>query len=139
MNFLSNTEQKLSLRSSLRLGIGKYLVYKSHGYWGIGAGINRNIERFSNETPDRDSWEGYFGTELDLYDIKDLDLFSNFIAYPSFTHRGRWRADFTFHIKYNLPLDFYIKTEFSLNYDNQPADEAGDIDYVLLLSFGWSW
>jgi hypothetical protein len=139
MHFLTNTEQKLLLRSSLKLGIGKYLIHRYYGYWGIGAGLNRNIERFSNETPDRNSWEGYFGTEVDLYDIKDLDLFLRSIAYPSFTESGRWRADLNFNIKYKLPLDFYIKVEFTLNYDNKPAEEASNTDYVLQIGFGWSW
>ena len=139
MNFLSNTEQKLALRSSLRLGIGKYIIHKSRGHWGIGAGINRNIEQFSNETPDRNSWEGYGGTEVDLYGLNDLEIFSKLMAYPSFTQSGRWRADFNFNIKYKLPLDFYIKLDCTMNYDNQPAIEASDMDYVVQLGFGWSW
>ena len=139
INFLSSTEQKLELRSSLKLGIGKYILRKSYGYWGVGAGVNRNMEQFSNDTPDRDSWEGFFGTEVNLFDVKDLDFFAKATAFPSITENGRWRVDMNFNVKYDLPLDFYVKLDFTMNYDNQPADEASETDYVLQLGFGWSW
>jgi len=139
VNFLTSTEQKLSMRSSLQLGVGEYIMRKRHGYWGFGAGLNLNMERFSNETPDRNSLEGYFGTEIKLFKLKDLDLFTKALAFPSFTESGRWRFDFTAILKYNLPLDFYINTKFSLNLDNQPAIGASGTDYVLHLGLGWGW
>jgi hypothetical protein len=44
-----------------------------------------------------------------------------------------------FNVKYDLLLDFYVKLDFTMNYYNQPADEARETDYVLQLGFGWSW
>ena len=82
---------------------------------------------------------GYFGTEVKFFDIKDLDFFTKAIAYPSFTENGRWRLDLNFHVKYDLPLDFYVKLDCTMNYDNQPAEEASEADYVVQLGLGWSW
>ncbi len=139
LTMLSNTEQKLDLRTNAQLGLGRYLFITSKANWGAKFGVNRNIEQYSNETEDRQTWEGYFGTELDIYDIGDLNLLFGAMAYPSFSEQGRWRIDTNFDMKYDLPLDFFIKLGISLNYDNQPAEDASEIDYVLSTVFGWEW
>jgi len=52
---------------------------------------------------------------------------------------GRFRLDFKFDLKYELPLDFYIKTGTTINYDNQPVADAGTLDYVIQTGIGWEW
>ena len=42
-----------------------------------------------------------------------------------------------FDLKYDLPLDFYIRLGYTLNYDNKPVEGATESDYVLQTSFGW--
>src|SRR5687767_5399284 len=137
LNFLSNTEQALQLRTTGKLGAGKYLVHTNKQYWGLGAGLSFNNENFTNETSSRSSLEAYFGSELNLFDIGDLSLLSNIWVYPSITEDGRWRTDFTFDAKYDLPLDLYIKLGFTLNYDNRPAIKGKETDYVTAFSIGW--
>lgn len=139
VNLLKNSEQNLDLRTNLKLGMGKYLIRKNYGYLGAGAGFNRNVETYSNETPDRSSWEGYLGMEVNLFDLDDFSLFSTVMAYPGITERGRWRMDVNMNIKYDLPLDFYIKLDGTLNYDNQPAEGADEYDFVAKIGFGWEW
>jgi hypothetical protein len=138
-SLLSDTEQKLDLRSNTQLGLGKFLIRTNRSYWGAKLGVNRNIERYSNETEDRNSWEGYLGTEINLYDIGDFSLLTSAIAYPSFTSAGRWRIDSNLDLKYDLPLDFYIKLGGSFNYDNKPAEGASEFGYVLQSGVGWEW
>jgi hypothetical protein len=135
----SNSETKLDVRLNARLGFGRFFIRTNSAYWGIKFGLNRNVERFTNETPDRNSWEGYLGTELNLYDIGDFSLLSNITLYPGITARERLRGDFNLDTKYDLPLNFYIKISLSMNYDNKPAQEASEIDYVFLTGFGWEW
>ena len=77
------------------------------------------------------------GTEVNLYDIGDLNLLTNVYWYPSLTQSGRNRVDYRFDVKYDLPLDFYVKAGFTLNYDSQPATGASESDYVILTGFGW--
>jgi hypothetical protein len=142
INFLSTTEQKLALRATTLLGFGKYIINTNVSYWGFIAGVNNNNERFTDDSiADRNSWEGVIGSELNLYDIGDLNLLTKLNAYPSFTESGRWRADFDFNARYEMPFDddFYIKLGVTLNYDNQPVDGASDLDYVLHTGFGWQW
>ena len=139
VNFLSNTEQKLDLRTTTNLGIGKYVIHTNKTYWGFSAGANANIENFSTDADDHSSMEGLIGTELNMFDIGDLNLLTRLEVFPSFTEAGRWRSDFKFDLKYDLPLDFYIKLGFTLNYDNRPVEGASEIDYVFHTGFGWEW
>jgi len=136
---LSNTEQKLDLRMNAQLGLGQFLVRTIRAYWGIKLGFNRNIEQYSADAEDRDSWEGYLGTELNLFDIGDFRLLVILMAYPSITEKGRWRSDSKLDIKYDLPLNFYINLGLSFNYDNRPVEGASKTDYILQTGFGWEW
>ena len=144
LNFLSNTEQNLDLRTTGIVGVGYYFVRSNQLYWNVFVGPAVNVENVSNPeditlepAEDRQSLEGVVGTELNLYDIGDLNLLTNVYWYPSITESGRNRVDYRFDVKYDLPLDFYVKAGFTLNYDSQPAAGASESDYVILTGFGW--
>ena len=139
VSFLSNTEQKLALRTLGKLGAGKYVIHTNYLNWGTGIGLSYNNERFSNENASRNSLEGYFGTQFNMFDIGDLSLLTTLIAYPSFTESGRWRVDYNFDGKYDLPFDFFVSLGFSLNFDNRPVADATRTDYVVQTTFGWEW
>ncbi len=142
ITYLSNTEQRLDARWNGLLGIGKFVIHTNRTYWGFAIGASLNSENYSplNEPKtNTQSFEGYLGTELNLFDIGDFSLSTKATAYPSITESGRWRADFNLDTKYDLPLDFYIKIGTSVNYDNQPVEGASDLDYVFYSGFGWEW
>ena len=141
IDFLSNTEQKLDLRTTAKAGLGKYIMRTNRKYWGFSAGVNYNNENFSSDDADRNSMEGFLGTELNLYDIGDLSLLTKLVGYPSFTESGRFRTDFSIDTRYEMPFDddFYIKIGLTPNYDNQPVEGASDTDYVFHTGFGWQW
>ena len=142
VNFLSTTEQNLDLRTTARVGMGKFVIHTNHSYWGFSLGGNYNNENFSIDSiPDNQSWEGFVGTELNLYDVGDLTLMTKLFVYPGITEAGRWRSDFNFDAKYEMPFDddFYIKFGITVNYDNQPAGNSSETDYVVHTGFGWSW
>lgn len=139
INFLSNTEQALELRITGKLGAGKYLLHTNKAYWGVGSGLSINNETFTNETAGRNSYEIYAGTELNLFDTKDIDLFTNLYLYRSLTENNRWRSDFKLNLKYDLPLDFYVKPSLNINYDNRPAVKGKETDYVFTFAIGWEF
>lgn len=139
-DFLQNDEQKLALRSTTKLGMGYYLVHTNYTYFGLFGGAAGNRESFTeNASSDRTSGEAFIGLELNLFDIGDLSLLTRATGYPSVTEAGRFRLDFNFDLKYDLPLDFYIKTGTTINYDNQPVTGASELDYVIQTGIGWEW
>lgn len=139
INFLSSTEQKLNLRSTGKVGIGKYLIHTNQTYWGVAGGFNINHEDYTTNENDRSSLEGFIGSELNMYDVGDLNLLARAIVYPSFTESGRWRVDLGTDVKYDLPYDLYVRFGFNLNYDNRPVEGAGETDYTFQFGVGWEW
>lgn len=143
LNFLSNTEQLIDLRTTGQLGGGYYISRTNNMYWNGFLGLAFNNENFTevpeSNTPsqDRISYEGVIGTELNLYDIGDFKMLANTTWYPSITETGRHRVDLRLDISYDLPLDFYIKSGITLNYDNRPTEGASTTDYVFQTGFGW--
>lgn len=143
MNWFSNTEQAIELRYSAKIGAGRNLIQNNRATWGFLLGLQPLNEQFSDgTTPDNQSTELFLGSEWNLFDTGDLSFLGSIFAYPSLTEEDditgerRFRTDFTFDIKYNLPYDLYIKTGLTLNYDNE-AVAGNDTDYVWNLGFGW--
>lgn len=135
--FLQNDEQKLKLRSTINGGIGKLFINTNKIYFGAQAGMAWNNEQFTDDTPIRNSLEAAIGYQLNLFDIEDFSLLTSGTLYPSITEKSRTRLDFKIDLKYDLPLDFYIKFGYTHNYDNQPIEGASIHDYVLNATFGW--
>jgi len=139
LSYLSNTEQSLDARYSIRAGGGRYLALTSKLAWGLNTGLNYNIENFSDTTADRESTEFFIGTSIDMFDYKDWRLKSILNVFPSLSESGRWRVDYNLDIKWDLPLDFYIKTNLQFNYDNRAAATGTNFDYIWTSGVGWSF
>lgn len=138
INWLSNTEQNIELRTVSKLGIGKFIARTNSLYWGIQVGASYNNERFSNKNlSTQNSLEGFIGSELNLYDVKDFSLLTKIISYPGITESGRLRIDASIDLQYDLPLDFFIKTGITINYDNKSVVSSSKYDYIFQTSFGW--
>jgi hypothetical protein len=136
-NFLQNDEQKLKLRSTTTSGIGHYIVNSNRIYFAGAAGLAWNNEQFTEEQPRQNSLEGFAGLEINLFDIEDFSLLTNLSVFPGISQKGRLRADFKIDLKYDLPLDFYIKLGYTHNFDNQPAASGSKNDYVFQTTVGW--
>jgi len=137
--YLSNDEQKLKLRSTYRGGMGYFFIHNSKMFLAATGGLAYTTESFIDDTPSKNSSELFFGAGFNKYDIGDLSILTSAAIYPSLTESGRYRADFNFDMKYDLPLDLYIKMSLTYNYDNQPIEGASESDYVFTTSFGWEF
>jgi hypothetical protein len=138
VDFLQSSEQKLNLRSLTKAGIGNYVVNSNRMYFVLAGGAAWNYEDYDDITiEDRSSAEAFAAIEYNIFDIGDLDLKTSLIGYPSLTESGRFRTDYSFDLKYEFPLDFFINLGFTLNYDNKPVEGATTTDYVLQTTFGW--
>ena len=139
-DFLSNDEQKLQLRSTVKSGLGKYIIHSNSMYFGGGFGLAWNNEKFNDaNNTNRNSLESYFALALNLFDVKDFDLNTYLTFYPSLTEGGRYRADYNLNLKYDLPLDFFIKLGLTYNYDSKPVEGGSVSDYVFQSTFGWEF
>jgi putative salt-induced outer membrane protein YdiY len=139
VNFLSNTEQALDGRITPSIGVGKFLISTNKLYLGINLGFAYTIENYTDTSLNKTSSEAVIGLSYNMYDFKDLDLNTGVKFYPSLSENGRIRTDYDLILKYDLPLDFYIKLSFSLNFDNQPVAEGSSLDYIFTSGFGWEF
>ena len=139
IDLLSNTEQKLRLRNTTSLGGGYYIKRNNNLSFGFGAGLAYNNERFFDDFANNNSMEAYAALQFDKYKIGDLSLLTTLIYFPSITDSGRNRVDFNFTMKYDLPLEFYLKMEVTYNYDSRPVEGAAKDDYVFQTTFGWEF
>jgi putative salt-induced outer membrane protein YdiY len=137
VSFLSNTEQALDGRITPSIGVGKFLISTNKLYLGINLGFAYTIENYTDTSLNKTSSEAVIGLSYNMYDFKDLDLNTGVKFYPSLSENGRIRTDYDLILKYDLPLDFYIKLSFSLNFDNQPVLDGSSLDYIFTSGFGW--
>jgi hypothetical protein len=138
LNYLSSTELGIKNRINPGLGAGRTLITTNKLYWAAGGGLNYNIEEyFDDVSQDKESVELKILTQFEMFNFSDLSLFTTVAGYPSLSEKGRFRLDYNFTFKYDLPFEFYIKTDFTLNYDNQPPVAGSESDYVLSTGFGW--
>lgn len=137
VSFLSNTEQALEGRTTVLLGVGKDMIRSPRLYLRTSLGVNYNVETYLDESLNKNSTEANISTEFNMYEFGDFRLITNLSLYPSLSESKRFRTDYSIDLKYDLPLDFYIKFDFTLNYDNQPAIEGNDFDYIFNSGVGW--
>ena len=115
VSYLSNTEQALKGRVSPSLGLGRFIKSTNKLYFGLSLGATYNIENYEDATLNKTSSEAFLGSSFNMYDFKDFDLKTGIKFYAGLSEKGRIRTDYDITIKYDLPWDFYIKTEFTLN------------------------
>ena len=139
VSFLSNTEQALDGRITPSLGMGKFIISTNKLYLGVTLGYSYNIENYVDSSLDKNSSELFLSSGFNMFDFKDIDLQSGVKLYPSLSEKGRFRTDFDLTLKYDLPYDFYIKMGFTLNFDNQPAVDGNEFDYIFTSGFGWEF
>ena len=135
--YLSSTELGIKNRINPGFGLGRNIVTTNKLYWLAGVGINYNIEEYFDASLNKESTELRLLTQFEMYNYEDLSLFTKVLGYPSLSEKGRFRLDYNLVLKYDLPLDFYIKAKFTLNYDNQPAVAGSYSDYVFSSGIGW--
>ena len=139
VSFLANTEQALDGRVSPSIGFGKFLISSNKLYLGLSVGLTYNIEDYVDESLNKTSSEAVISASFNMFDFEDIDLKTGIEFYTSLSEKHRVRADYDITLKYDLPLDFYIKLGFTLNFDNQPAIEGNDFDYIFTSGFGWEF
>lgn len=142
IDFLSNSDQKLDLRTTGSLGAGYFITKTNSLYFGTGAGLAFNNETYTTNSTSLDSdskssLESYFSAELNKYDIGDFSILTSATLSPSLTEKGRIRFDYKLNFKYDITSNLYLRAGVTYNYDNQPAEGATKSDYTLQTTIGW--
>ncbi|MFV0506375.1 MAG: DUF481 domain-containing protein [Bacteroidales bacterium] len=137
-DYLKNEEQYLKRRNTNMAGYGRYIKNTNMYYILTGLGAAWNNEEYSNSfSGTHNSMELYSGTEASIIGNSDIDLSLRLNMYPSISDWGRFRADLSSSIKYDLPLNFYIKISVSCDFDSKATNDANNFVYIFQTAFGW--
>lgn len=137
IDLLSNSDQKLKLRTTGSLGAGYFIKKNNNLYFGAGAGLAYNHETYTDVLDSKSSLESYISADFNKYDIGDFSILTSATFSPSLTEKGRMRFDYKFSLKYDLTSSIYLKSALTYNFDNQPVTGATKGDYTFQITVGW--
>ena len=139
-DFLESDEQNLDLRTTIQVGLGKFLL-RDHRFFLMSAlGIASNSEKFlTTGVEPENTYEAFAETEFSVYGLKDLRINSKIQYFPSLSRVNRNRFIFTLDTKLDLPLDFYVGLYYTFNFDSKPSESATKTDYVFQSAVGWKF
>ena len=86
--------------------------------------------------PTKNSAEAFIGTGFMTEKLKCADLLNRFTLYPSLTISGRYRANYSFDLDFNLPGDWYFRIGLFDNFDSKPPAGLSRNDDGWSNSFG---
>ncbi len=131
LTFEQNDELGLDLRTSLGIGVGRYLVQSNRMLWSLDAGLQVSREELAASTEATDSLEAVFTAKWDWFIFQDpeLDWSTTVQLVPSLTESGRVRGELDTSLQWEIIND--LKWGFSLygSFDNQPSETGETSDY----------
>lgn len=141
LNFESNDELGLRLRTLVGAGGGRHLVQTNSYEWAIMAGLAVTQEEFEEASP-AENVELLLGTDFSWYvfDTPKTDVSSTLYILPSLTDSGRYRGQADVRARREIVSDLFFELSFYGSYDSRPGETAaGDFDYGITTSLGYEF
>jgi hypothetical protein len=138
----SNDELGLNLRTSIGLGLGRYLQQTNSSEFGLIAGVIGTSETLEGDVSSQENIEGLLALDYSryIYDDPMLDLSSRLSIFPSITESGRMRAQFDINLRWEMFADLFWDLGYYNTYDSNPASGSESTnDYGVVTSIGWSF
>ena len=153
LGFESNDELRLDLRSSVGVGIGRFLVQTNTSELALIGGLVGTAENLSPEIdpdtgeiivdhPTQENLEGLIAIDYSRYVFDDpsVDLSTKLTVFPSITDSGRTRAQFDVNLRWEMIKDLYWDLSYYNTYDSDPpSGSLSTNDYGIVTSIGWSF
>lgn len=141
-NFLSSSEQKIYLRSTLGGSFAKRQIFTNRTNLNLIAGLGYTVERDAENataTARTHSLDSAFAVQYSTFRFDSTTFDTALWVYPSLTSPGRVRLTLNQDIYYKFLGDFYIRLSFYDNYDNQPVLGAPPNNLGGSTTLGWSF
>ncbi|MEJ2256613.1 MAG: DUF481 domain-containing protein [Woeseiaceae bacterium] len=143
VNFDSNDELNLDLRTSFGAGLGRYLKQTNTVVLGVGVGLQVSRENYTDGTEENnDTVEGVLAVNWDWfrYDTPELDLSTSLRIFPNLSDTGRVRGELDIRLKWEIIEDLFWQLSFYDSFDSDPAvDDTPSNDYGITTSLGWQF
>ena len=141
LQFESNDELALDLRTSLGAAYGRYLVQSREHEWSVYAGANLTDEREVAQENTRNV-EAVIGTQYAFfrYDTPERNVVADLVVLPSLTESGRVRSGAKVRFRWEIIKDFFFELSAYGVYDNKPGQYAvSRSDYGTETSLGFTF
>ena len=141
-NFLSSSEQKIDLRSTLGLGIANRLIFTNRTDLNVVGGLGYTLERDAADTTARartHSLDSAFALNYSTFRFDSTTFNTSLWLYPSLTSPGRIRMTLNQDVYYKFFSNFYVSFSFYDNFDNQPVVGAPENNLGGSTAIGWSF
>ncbi|TCK70902.1 DUF481 domain-containing protein [Acidipila rosea] len=143
-NFLSSSQQNVSLRSTIGAGFERYLVMNRHssvaGTLGLAYTDQINQPSSTGIRSERQrSMDGALALEAAFYRFSSINFTTSAWLYPGITDAGRFRMTLNQSAYYSLIQGSYVRFTIYDYYDNQPQIGTPPNNVGGVLSIGWAF
>jgi hypothetical protein len=141
-NFLSSSEQQISLQSTLGAAVARRLIFTNKtnltGIAGVGYTVQRNSPGSVDTNPTHTA-DGAFAVQFSTFRFDSTNFDTVFWVYPGLTNPGHVRTTLNQSVYYKFPGNLYISLSFFDNFDNQPVAGAPRNNVGASTQVGWSF
>ncbi len=141
LQFESNDELALDLRTSLGAAYGRYLMQSRDHEWSAYVGANLTDEHEVAQSNSRNV-EAVIGTQYAFfrYDTPERNVLADLVVLPSLTESGRVRTAAKLRFRWEIVKDFFFELSAYGVYDNKPGQDAlSHSDYGTETSLGFTF
>ena len=141
-NFLSSTEQQISLRSTVGAAIARRQIFtnKTHLNFIGGLAYTNEVDSGTASSPSRsNALDGAFSVQYSTFRFDAMTFNTSVWIYPSITSAGRVRMTLNQDVYYKFLGDFYVRLSFYDNYDNRPVVGTPSNNLGATTTLGWSF
>ena len=141
-NFLSSSEQQISLETTLGGAYARRLIFTNKtnltGIAGLGY-TNVRATSGSTSSGKTNTLDSAFAIQYSTFRFDSTTFNTSFWIYPSLSSPGRLRLTLNQNLYYKFFGDFYVSVSFFDNYDNQPVIGAPANNIGASTGLGWSF
>ena len=139
VEFSTNEELGLDMRSLLGFSLGRYLERTGKQQWRVGVGLAGSAEDYG---PDENvASELQIASEIRRYyfDTPQRNLDLDVAVLPSLSDWGRLRVEVSLDLRYEIVKDFFFEISLYESHDNRPAEDAPNNDWSVTTSLGYKF
>jgi hypothetical protein len=141
-NFLSSSEQQISLRSTLGGALAIRPIYTNKTNLSVIGGLAFTTEKDASNaksTANTRSFDSAGAIQFSTFRFDSTSFDTTIWVYPSLSSAGRVRMTLNQDVYYKFYKDFYIRASFYDNYDNRPVVGAPSNNLGVSSTVGWSF
>lgn len=141
-NFLSSSEQQISLRSTLGGALAIRPIYSNKTNLSLIGGLAYTKEQDASDTTSTASsrsLDAAAAVQYSTFRFNSTSFNTTIWMYPSLTSAGRVRMTLNQDVYYKFYKDFYVRASFYDNYDNRPVVGAPSNNLGISSTIGWSF